>query len=170
MGTEASATPSMGTTRYQVPRDELVRTYWRRVVRRPQYLLSVGFFLALALLALAAGGPMLYTGALLLIYALTRPVVICRMLARAVDRNAMLTSERTVAFDRSGITAAGADWQTQLSWAHFASWTEDARTFYLETGVTTMASPIPKPAMSAEQHAQLRRCLALIAAPDRLGR
>ncbi|HEX4584795.1 MAG TPA: YcxB family protein [Burkholderiaceae bacterium] len=154
--------PDSATITFQLPRDELVRTLWRRVVSRPRYLQSMGLFFALALIAMSAGPRSFYVGLLLFFYVLARPWAARQAIARNVDANTMLTDERTVEFGPAGISAAGPDWKTSVPWRYFKVWSEDDRNFYLEVGVVGLASIIPKRVMTDQQRQLLRMYLASI--------
>jgi len=64
--------PDGATITYQLPRDELTRTLWRRVVSRPRFLQAMGLYSVLALVLLVAGSEFTYAGVLLLAYVLVR--------------------------------------------------------------------------------------------------
>ncbi len=153
------------TITYQLSRDEVIRTLWRRVVSRPRYVQSIGLYAALAFVLLIAGSEYTYAGVLLLAYALVRPLTLWRVISRAVDRSSLFTDRRTVQFDAAGISATGPDWKTSLPWRHFKGWSEDRVNFYLEVGASGFGSIIPKRAMTTEQQQLLRSCLASIPAP-----
>jgi hypothetical protein len=155
------------TITYQLARDEVVRTLWRRVASRPRYLQSVGLYAVLGVVLLLAGTELTYAGVLLLAYALARPLILWQVISRAVDRSSLFTDQRTVEFDAAGISASGPDWKTSLPWRHFKGWSEDRVNFYLEVGASGFASIIPKRAMTAEQEQMLRSCLASIPGPSR---
>jgi hypothetical protein len=156
--------PDGATITYQLPRDELVRTLWRRVVSRPRFLQAMGLYSVLALVLLAAGSEFTYAGVLLLAYVLVRPLTLWRVISRGVDGSALFTDQRTVEFTAAAISSAGPDWKTSLPWRHFRGWSEDRRNFYLDVGASGFASIIPKAAMTDQQQQLLRTCLASIPA------
>jgi hypothetical protein len=152
--------PDSATITYELPVDELARLAWRRMVTRPAYLKSIGFFGLLGLVCVAVGGELTYAGLLFLIYALLRPAVSRQVISRAVRGNLTLQGPRTVEFSRAGITASGAEWSSRVPWRHFKAWSEDESFFYLEVTASGFASVIPKSAMNEDQQLLLRACLA----------
>jgi hypothetical protein len=159
--------PDSATITFQLSREEVARTLWRRIVSRPRYLQSVGLFLALGLVALAAGGDFTIAGTLLVAYAVVRPLVAWQVISRAVGASSLLTDRRTVEFGPPGITASGSDWKISLPWRHFKAWSEDDRNFYLHVTASGVATILPKGAMTDQQQQLLRTCLALIPASGR---
>ncbi len=155
------------TFTYQVPRDELVRTMWRRVVSRPRYLQTVGLILLLGLVALAEGGSLMVAGVLLVVYALARPLIMWQVISRIYAAGSLACDRRTVEFGPAGITATGPDWKMSLPWRNFKRWSEDERNFYLDVTASGFGSILPKSAMSVEQQQLLRTCLASIPAPGK---
>ncbi len=152
------------TITYQIPEDVTARVVCRRILLRPRFLLSVGALIVLSLVAvvvgLALGNGVQYAGYVGLIYALSKPLVMPRVIARLVRSHRQLTDEKRVTFASSGISAAGPDWKTELPWSHFRGWSEDDSYFYLLIADNGLASLLPKSAMTPEQQGLLRTCLA----------
>jgi hypothetical protein len=152
--------PDSVVIQFELPRDEVVHVLWRRMVLRPQLLWSLAFFLLTALLCFLAGEQFALAGALLVLYVVSRPWVLYRVISRLVQRAVIFQGPKTVEFDAAGVVATGADWQTRYPWRHFQSWSEDPLYFYLYVTDSGVASLVPKRAMDALQQAFLRACLA----------
>jgi len=151
-----SPAPERVTISYEMPADELARTLWRRVVLRPRYLQSIGFFAIVGLLAVASGGALVGAGYVLLVYAVSRPFVIRGLLTRTVRTSSIAAGPRSAEFGPSGVVMTGFDWSVRLPWRHFKGWGEDATNFYLETTESGLGSVIPKRAMTDAQQLSLR--------------
>lgn len=141
---------------FQIPRDEQVKTLWKRMVLQRRYLQSLGLYLILSALLWVAGPSFLSAAVVVLIYPLTRPWVIYRVISRAVAQHPMLHERKTLEFNADGVTVSGTDWRNSRSWRHFKGWQEDPRYFYLEISSYGVASIIPKLAMSSQQQELLR--------------
>src|SRR2546422_1725907 len=91
-------TPETYSIDYQLPRDVLVRIWWRRMMLRPRILGGVATMLGLAAFCFLVREGMEYAGFLLLLFAAVTPVSVYRAVTRAVDGNAQYTDPKTLEF------------------------------------------------------------------------
>jgi len=149
---------------YQITRDDIVRSLWRRMFTRPHYLRSLTFLALLAVAALLLGGPANpYVGMLLACYVGFRPFALRSAILRMVDTNPTVTDRRSLTLDDAGLIAEGADWQIRVPWRHFRGWSEDPSYFYLEKSISGLGPMIPKDVMTEAEQTTLRGYLTTAA-------
>jgi hypothetical protein len=151
-----------GKIAYDVPRDEMVKTMWKRMVMRRRYRASIGILIFFSLLLFGVGAPFRSAAVLLLLYAITRPLTAFGTVGRSVDSLPALRDPKTLEFNADGVIISGPDWQTRRHWRHFKGWGEDERHFYLDVTAAGAAAVIPKAAMNADQQALLRNYLRTV--------
>jgi len=149
--------PESSTITYQVPRDVLVRIWWRRMVCRPRLLIGMTIFAVMGIgcimMRLFAGGDtgFLYCGSGLLFLIIVAPLNIYRVLAKAVDDNAQFTDRKVVEFSQTKLIITGPNWKSELPWSHFLGFTEDANYVYMPLSKNGIASVVPKSAFTPDQ-------------------
>src|SRR2546422_4676247 len=111
---------------YQLPRDVLIRIWWRRMMLRPRRLIATAILLIFTGISFALGDGMEYVGIIFLIWAVMMPINLYRVLAKTVATQKELTDPRTVDFTSSRIVASGPDWKTEVPWTKYQGFSEDA--------------------------------------------
>ncbi len=145
------------TITYQVPRNVLIRIWWRRMIFRPTRLISLGFLAVMGigcfiLRQLGGGDPALnFLGTILLTLVIVFPLNIYRVIAKAIDDNAQFTDRKTLEFGPTQLLSSGPNWKSELPWSRFLGFSEDKDYFYLHLSRNGIASVIPKAAFTPEQ-------------------
>ena len=144
---------------YAIPRNELTDLMWRRAVTRRRYVFTVGLCLALGMIVMLANDDYRFAGVVLVLYAVSRPVMMYLSAANAVSQPSLL-EPTTLTFDANYLELSGSDWSHRRNWRHIMGWGEDAKHFYLEVVPNSLAGAvIPKSAMSESQRELLRHYL-----------
>ncbi len=142
---------------YQVPRDVLIRIWWRRMMLRPRRLIisAVILLISIGLFFLYPVDP--FVGMIFLLFLVFMPIAQYRAIAKAVDNDRFWTDPKTLEFGSSQIVLTGPDWKSEMPWTRFRGFSEDATYFYLHLSDNGTASVIPKSAFSAEQQQRFRQ-------------
>jgi hypothetical protein len=141
---------------YRVPRDVLVRIWWRRMFVRPRILGAMTAMLAVAIFCFFARGRMEYAGLVLVLFLAMTPINIYRAVAKAVDGNSQYTDPKTVEFSSERLVVVGPNWKSDLPWTTFRGFSEDATYFYLHLSDNGLASVIPKSSFTGDSQAKFR--------------
>jgi hypothetical protein len=149
--------PDTQKVSYQVPRDVLIRTWWRRMMLRPRRLTFTAFILAFSIVCFFLRQGMEYAGMVFLLFLVFMPIAQYRALAKAVDHDRVWTDPKTLEFGSSQLVVAGPDWKTEMPWTRFRRFSEDATYFYLDLSDSGLGSVIPKSAFSVEQQERFRQ-------------
>jgi hypothetical protein len=148
---------------YQIKGEDLVRRLVRRRMSQRDYRFSLSLFFLSAVVAFLLGGSANpYPGLLLVLYAVSRPILLRSSIARMVRTNPTLTDPISLTVDDAGLKAVGPDWQTTVPWRHFHRWAEDSSGFFFERGTTGIGPMIPKSVMTDEQQRVMRQYLAAL--------
>jgi len=142
---------------YQIPRDVLIRTWWRRTMLRPRRLLFTGFIVAFCAACFVLRGGMEYAGIVLGVFLVMMPINLYRFLAKAADGDRVWTDPKIVEFGPSQIVVTGPNWKTEMPWTRFKRFSEDADYFYLDLSDSGVGSVVPKGAFSEGQLDQFRQ-------------
>ena len=101
--------PDTQKVSYQVPRNTLIRIWWRRTIFRPRLLIYSAFLLPVGVWFLFLGRENVYFGLLALSFVVVMPIIHYWALATAVDNDRTFTDPRSLEFsvaacgDRSGL-------------------------------------------------------------------
>src|ERR1035437_3905774 len=117
--------PDTQRVSYQLSRDVLVRTWWRRVMFRPRRLIFIAFLTAFSLACFFLRGGMEYAGIIFLVFLVMMPINLYRVLAKAADSDRVWTDPKTVDFSSSQIIVTGPNWKTEMPWTRFKRFSED---------------------------------------------
>lgn len=150
------ALPETVTITYQVARDVVLRTWWRRFMLRPRTLGSMSTMFGIALLCFLIRDGTEYAGFVLVLFTALTPINAYRSLVRAVDGNSQYTDPKTVEFSPMRIVTTGPNWKSELPWTTFKGFSEDSTYFYLHLTDTGFASIIPKSAFTSESLQEFR--------------
>lgn len=149
--------PDTEKVSYHVPRDILIRIWWRRTTLRPRRLILTALLLLSSLACFLMWLGMEYVGLALLLFSIFIPIAQYRVLAKAVDQNRMLTDPKTLEFGSSKLVLTGPNWKSEMPWTRFIGFSEDATYFYLHLSENGIASVIPKNAFSSAQQDRFRQ-------------
>jgi hypothetical protein len=141
---------------YQVPRDVLIRIWWRRMMLRPRRLLLSAIILLIGISLFFLYPDDLFVGLIFLLLLVFMPIAQYRVIAKAVDNDRMLTDSKTLEFSPAQVVVTGPNWKCELPWTMFLGFSEDATYFYLHLSDNGIASVIPKSAFSREQQQRFR--------------
>jgi hypothetical protein len=141
---------------YLVPRDVLIRTWWRRVMLRPRRAFFMILMAVFAAACFVLRGGMEYAGIVFAVLLLLMPINLYRVLAKAADGDRAWTDPKTVEFGPSQIVVTGPNWKAEMPWTRFKRFSEDAEYFYLDLSEHGVGSVVPKSAFSAEQVERFR--------------
>ena len=153
---EPSGTTDSSTVTYQVPRDALIRVWWRRVMLQPQRLIVIALLAVLIIACFSLRNGLEYAGIVLLTFLIMMPISLYRVLVRTVDGNPQFTDIRTLEFSPSRLVITGPDWKAEMPWTQFKGFSEDETWFYLDIAGNGLASVIPKSAFTSEQQEKFR--------------
>ncbi len=142
---------------YQVPRDVLIRAWWRRMMFRPRRLFFMAFLIAFSAAFFVMRGGMEYAGIVFGVLLFLTPINLYRVLAKAADDDRVWTDPKTVEFGASQVVVTGPNWKTEMPWTRFKRFSEDAEYFYLDLSDNGLGSVIPKSAFSVEQLEKFRQ-------------
>ncbi len=149
--------PETAIISYQVPRDVILRTWWRRYLLRPRTLGSISTMFGGALFCFLIREGMQSAGFVLLMFIVLAPINAYLALARAIDGSRQYTDPKTVEFSPTRIVTTGPNWKTELPWTIFKGFSEDSTYFYLHLTDTGFASIIPKSAFTPESLQRFRQ-------------
>jgi len=145
------------TVSYQVPRNVLIRIWWRRLMLHPRRLLFVAVLIAVSAVCFVVKGGAQYAGILFCTFLVMMPISLYRVLAKTADTDQVLTDPKTLQFSPSQLVVSGPGWKTEMPWTRFKRFSEDDAYFYLELASNSPSSVIPKSAFSAEQQEAFRK-------------
>jgi YcxB-like protein len=148
--------PDTLTVSYQVPRDVLIRVWFRRYLRRPNLFCLLGSEILLAIICFILGGGGQIAAIVLLAFAAVTPIGMYRGIVRKVDSDPMLTDAKTVEVGPSRIVITGPNWKSEVPWTRFQGFSEDDTYFYLHLS-NVIASIIPKSAFTPDQQQIFRQ-------------
>ncbi len=151
------ALPDTQKVSYQVPRDVLIRIWWRRMMFRRRRLLFIAFLIAFSAACFVMRGGMEYAGIIFSVFLVMMPISLYRVLAKAADNDRVWTDPKTVEFSSSQIVVTGPNWRTEMPWTRFKRFSEDTTYFYLDLSDNGLGSVIPKSAFSTEQQQKFRQ-------------
>jgi len=141
---------------YQMPRNVLIRIWWKRMIFRPRVIAGMTIILAGATFFFVIRAGMQSAGFVLLALLIFSPINIYRVLAKAVDGNTQFTDPKTLEFSSSRLVITGPNWKSELPWTTFRGFSEDATYFYLHLSDKALASVIPKNAFTPELEQKFR--------------
>jgi hypothetical protein len=152
-------TPLLDTQKvsFQIPRNVLVRVWWRRTMFRPRRLIFSVIIFFISMLYFFMWPELEYVGVILLLFLIFMPIVQYRALAKAVDNDKILTDPKTLEFGESQLVLTGPDWKSEMPWTRFKGFSEDDIYFYFHLSDNGIASVIPKSAFSTDQQQQFRK-------------
>ena len=148
--------PESVTISYQVPRDVIVRSWWKRYMLRPRTIGALATMFGIALFSFLVRDGMEYAGFVLLLLIALSPINSYRVIARAVDGTSQYTDPRTVEFSPTRIITAGPNWKSELPWTMFRGFSEDHTYFYLHLNDSGFVSIIPKSAFTSDSEQRFR--------------
>jgi YcxB-like protein len=149
--------PNTQKISYQVPRDILIRIWWRRMMLQPRRLFFSGFILLVGVSLLFLGPGALSAGVIFLWFFILIPILQYRAIVKAIDNDPIWTDPKTLEFTSSQLALTGPNWKSEMPWTRFKGFSEDATYFFLHLSDTGIASVIPKSAFSAEQQELFRQ-------------
>jgi len=142
---------------YQIPRDVLIRTWWRRMMIRPRRLFFIAFLALFSVACFFVRGGMEYAGIVFVVFLVMMPINLYCVLAKAVDGDRVWTDPKTVEFSPAQILVIGPNWKTEMPWTRFKRFSEDSMYFYFDISHNGLGSVVPKSALSEQQQEILRR-------------
>jgi hypothetical protein len=142
---------------YQVPRNILIRIWWRRMMLRPRRLLFSALILLVGISLFFLYPDDVFVGAIFLLFLVFMPIAQYRAIAKAVDNDKVWTDPKTLEFGSSQLVLTGPDWKTEMPWTRFKGFSEDVTYFYLHLSDNGIASVIPKSAFTSEQQQLFRQ-------------
>ena len=149
--------PNTQKVSYQVPRDVLIRIWWRRMMLRPRCLAFIAILVLTSALCIFLFQDMQYVGFACLGMLVAMTNILYRAVAKAVDNDRILTDPKTLEFGASQLVLTGPDWKSEMPWTRFNGFSEDVTYFYLHLSDNGIASVIPKSAFTSEQQQLFRQ-------------
>jgi hypothetical protein len=149
--------PETQRVTYQIPRDVLVRIWWRRMLFRRRRLFFMAFLIAFSVACFIMRGGIEYAGIIFAVFLVMMPISLYRVLAKAADSDRVWTDPKTLEFSPSQVVITGPNWKTEMPWTRFKRFSEDATYFYLDLSENALGSVIPKSAFSIEQQERFRQ-------------
>jgi hypothetical protein len=149
--------PDQETITYQVPRDQLIRVLFRRMLVSPRRIRSNALFLVAAAFFYFS-----YPQLRVLSYAIVGvmillPLALRRGIARVIDQNPQFTDPKTLTFGSEGILLVGPNYKSEMAWSMFRGFSEDTSYFYLHLTDTGFDSVLPKNAFTPSQQELFRK-------------
>jgi len=141
---------------YQMPRNVLIRIWWRRMILRPRVIAGMTIMLAGAIFFFVIRAGIQSAGFVILALLIMTPINFYRVLAKAVDGNSQYTDPKTLEFSSSRLITTGPNWKSELPWTTFRGFSEDATYFYLHLSDNGIASVIPKSPFTPELEQKFR--------------
>lgn|SRR5579862_257182 len=149
--------PDTQRVSYQVPRDVLVRIWWRRMMLRPFRLLCSVIILLISISFFFLWPNQMFVGVIFLMFLVFMPIAQYLVIGKAVDNDRTWTDPKILDFSSSQLVLTGPNWKTEMPWTRFIGFSEDATYFYLHLSNSGIASVIPKSSFSAEQQQLFRQ-------------
>jgi hypothetical protein len=145
---------------YQIPRNEIIRILFLRLLRRPGFIGVLIFLLLLTVYMFYhnADYSWVFVGLILLIFLWQS----YRRVVRIVDQTPSYTELKTLAFGETGLVFTGSNSRVEYTWKFFRACSENAAYFYLSTSPAYFGTAIPKSAFTLQQQDEFRRCASAI--------
>ena len=153
---EAPPVPEALKISYQMPRNTLIRIWWKRMMLRPRVIAGMTIMLAGAIFFFVIRAGIQSAGFVILALFILIPISFYRVLAKAVDGNSQFTDPKTLEFSSTRLVITGPNWKSELPWTTFRGFSEDATYFYLHLSDNGIASVIPKSAFTPELEQKFR--------------
>ncbi len=142
---------------YQMPRNVLIRIWWKRMILRPLAIAEMTIMLAaVATFCFVIRAGIQSAGFVILALLIMTPISIYRVLAKVVDGNSQHTDPQTLEFTSSRLIITGPNWKIELPRTTFRGFSEDATYFYLRLSDNGIASVVPKSAFTPESQQKFR--------------
>jgi hypothetical protein len=141
---------------YQLPRDVIIRIWWKRMMRSPRTLGGMATFIGAAAFCFLVREGWQFAGIAILFFTAMVPINTYRSVARAVDGNSLQTDPKTVEFSVSRVVVIGPNWKSEMPWTLFKGFSEDPDYFYLPLSDSGIASIIPKTAFTPKLQQKFR--------------
>jgi|GEM_PF-3273195 len=150
--------PETFTIHYQVPRDILLRIWWRRMLfHRNRARFYVLLFVAVGLIVYAAPRAIgVYVAIFICLYLALTPFTLRHRLAKAIDETPQFTDPKTVEVGPSHVIISGPNWRTEIPWTTYRAFSEDESYFFLSGTDARLPAVVPKSAFTAHQMEQFR--------------
>jgi hypothetical protein len=145
------------TITYQVPRDELVRVLFRRMLLSPRRIRSNALFLVAAVLFYFSYPQLRVLSYAIVVVMILLPFALRRGIARAIDQNPQFTDLKTLTFGPEGILLVGPNYKSEMAWNMFRGFSEDSSYFYLHLTDAGFDSVLPKSAFTPPQQELFRK-------------
>jgi hypothetical protein len=149
--------PGHETVIYQVPRDELVRVLFRRMVVSRRRIRTSAVFLVAAVLFHFSYPQLRVLTYAIVAWVILLPFILRRGIARAIDQNPQFTDPKTLTFGPEGVLLVGPNYKSEMEWNMFKGFSEDASYFYLHLSDTGFDSVLPKSAFTPPQQELFRK-------------
>ena len=146
------------TMPYQVARDVLIWTWWKRVMFTPRTIIALSIWLVMAVVCLFLPGGLRFLAVLPAVFLLLAPFNVYQLYAKAVDGEPQLADEKTLEFGRTRLAFTGPDWRNEMTWKRFKRLSENPDYFFLDLRHSNLAVVIPKGAFSPELELSFREC------------
>src|SRR5258707_15194975 len=101
---------------YQMPRDVLIRIWWKRMILRPRIIGGMTIMLAGATFFFEIRAGMQSAGFVFFALFIFSPINIYRVLAKAVDGNSQHTDPKTLEFSSTRLVITVPNWKSELPW------------------------------------------------------
>jgi hypothetical protein len=149
--------PDHETVTYQVPRNELVRVIFRRMLVSRRRIRNTALFLAAAVLFYFSYAQLRDWSYAIVAVVLILPFALRRSIVGAIDQNPQFTDLKTITFGPEGVHLVGPNYKSELEWSMFKGFSEDASYFYLHLSDTGFDSVLPKSAFTPPQQELFRK-------------
>ena len=127
------------------------------MILRPRRLIFTALILLFSIACFFMGPSVEFVGFILLGILISMPIVLYRVISKAIDNDKTLTDPKTLEFSSSQLVLTGPDWKSEMPWTRFKGFSEDVAYFYLHLSDNGIASVIPKSVFSAEQQQLFRQ-------------
>lgn len=124
---------------------------------RPRRLIFTALVLLSSIASFFMGSSVELVGFILLGILISMPIVLYRVIFKAIDNDKTLTDPKTLEFSSSQLVLTGPDWKSEMPWTRFRGFSEDATYFYLHLSDNGIASVIPKSVFSGGQQQLFRQ-------------
>ena len=124
---------------------------------RPRRLTLIAILVPISALCIFLFQDMQYVGFACLGVLIAMPIILYRVITKAVDNDKVWTDPKTLEFGSSQLVLIGPDWKTEMPWTRFKGFSEDVTYFYLHLSDNGIASVIPKSAFTSEQQQLFRQ-------------
>jgi len=149
--------PDHETVTYQVPRNELIRIIFRRMLVSRRRIRNTALFLVAAALFYFSYPQLRVLSYAIIGVVLLLPFALRRGIARAIDQNPQFTDLKTITFGPEGVVLVGPNYKSEMDWNMFKGFSEDASYFYLHLSDTGFDSVLPKSAFTPPQQELFRK-------------